>query len=236
MEPEKANTPQQRWYLSNMDLAGQVVADVGANVGRMSQFFFDHGDHATRVVSIEPLPQNLTQLRQRVATANSERWTVQPHAAAVTVTPVRLRPFHTAAEGWNAIALRPDVPSRPDTLEVAGRPLSVLAPDATIVKLDVEGQEWVLLDSMLEQLPDAHTWAIELHQVPGRRLQAFLGGLNAAGVQVFAAGQRPDDPRGAWHNVEITPTLAWAQVPVSKRRLDGSTFKMLHLMGKRRGR
>ena len=57
---------QERWYRDNIDFRGEVVADVGANVGRLSQFFWEAGDAATRVVSIEPLADNVAAIEARI--------------------------------------------------------------------------------------------------------------------------------------------------------------------------
>lgn len=221
---------QQRWYLRNMDPAGEVVADVGANVGELSQFFWDHGDAHTRLVSIEPLEQNLQVLRPRVQAAQSDRWRVEACAVSSTEGTVWIAPDHSAEHGWNAMVQDEEAPGR---VEVPCRRLDDLVPEATIVKLDIEGHEYVVLDEALAGMSRVHTWAVELHMVPTRPLQATLGAFVEHGFSVVAAAQRPGDRTGAWHNAPIPPSLAWDRIPVAKRRADGSVFKMLHIIAQR---
>jgi precorrin-6B methylase 2 len=64
---------QERWYLDNIPLKDQVVADVGANVGRLSQFFFDRVSRKGRVVSIEPIPSNIKAIEARIRRAGAKR-------------------------------------------------------------------------------------------------------------------------------------------------------------------
>jgi FkbM family methyltransferase len=215
-----------------MDLAGAVVADVGANVGRLSQFFWDAGDAHTRVVSIEPLPQNLEQLRRRAKTAGSERWRVEACAASSADGTLWIEPSHDDAHGWNS-AVRADA-GGDGRIEVACRRLSTLVPDATIVKVDIEGHEYVVLDEALEAMTGVVTWTVELHMVPQRPLGGVLEQFDRAGFDVFAAGQRPGDASGTWKNVAIPTTLQWDRIPVAQRRADGSVFKMLHVIAHRR--
>jgi hypothetical protein len=49
---------QERWYAEHLPLRDQVIADVGANVGRFSQFFWDASGGSSRIVSIEPPSTN----------------------------------------------------------------------------------------------------------------------------------------------------------------------------------
>jgi FkbM family methyltransferase len=221
---------QQRWYRHNMDPRGQVVVDVGANVGRLSQFFWDHGDEHTQLVSVEPLPQNLTQLQQRVTAARSDRWRIEACAVSSSDGTVWLESSHSREHGWNA-AVRAEAAA--GLLEVPCRRLSALVPEATLVKLDVEGHEYVVIDEALRAMRSVQCWAIELHMVTGRPLQDTLAAFVDHGYRVVAAGRRPGDSSGTWQNVDVPPTLGWDRIPIAQRRPDGSVFKMLHIIAKR---
>lgn len=219
-----------------MDLAGQVVADVGANVGVLSQFFWERGDGETHVVSIEPLPQALEDLRARARAlaGDDPRWRIEACAASDHAGTVWIEPAHDDREGWNS-AVRASGPG-PGRLEVPCRRLPELVPDATIVKLDVEGHEYAILDDALPAMPRVHTWAIELHMKRDRPLQATLAALAEHGYQIVAAGGRAGDPGGTWQDVPIPTSLDWSRIPVAERRPDGSIFKMLHILARRAAR
>ncbi len=116
---------------------------------------------------------------------------------------------------------------------VPSRKLSALAPEATVVKLDIEGHEYAVLDEALPRLARVHSWAIELHGVPGQPLQRVLAALMAQGFRVYAAAADRADPGGAWISEEIPASLDWSAVPAARVRADGSAFRMLHIVARR---
>lgn len=228
---------QQRWYADEIELHDQVVADVGANVGKLSQFFWDAGKGTNKVVSIEPLPQNIKRLKTRIARSKSKKWTLLPCAVSSQTTELRLERFHSTEQGWNASALKPgqSVSSSPGAKEVVvqAKPLSALVPNATVVKLDIEGHEYAVIDEAISTLKDVHTWAVELHMIEERPLEQVIQQFEQHGYTVFAASQQRGDPEGRWVSVPVTSSLTWAQIPVAKHMADGRVFKMLHIIAKR---
>lgn len=220
---------QLRWYAATIPLAGAVVADVGANVGHLSQFFLDAVGDAGRVVSIEPLAENVAAIRERIAACKAAgRWTVEACAASGRKGSAALALFRTPEGHWNS-----RVVDGKGARKVPTRPLSALVPEATVVKLDIEGHEYGVLEEALPVLGRVHSWAIELHAVPGVPLQHALGLLMAHGYRVYAGARRADDATGEWIGEEISATLDWAAVPPTRLRADGSAFKMLHVIARR---
>jgi FkbM family methyltransferase len=217
---------QERWYAEHIPLRDQVVADVGANVGRFSQFFWEASGGTSRVVSIEPLPENVEAIRERIRAANTDRWTVEACAVSARRGSVGLAVQRTPEGGWNSV-----VTAKAAARTVPCRTLSALVPDATVVKIDIEGHEYGVLEEALPRLARVRAWALELHRVPGRPLQAALGALMAHGYRVYAAAQAPQG--GGWASAEIPATLDWSQVPPAKVRADGSEFRMLHVLALR---
>jgi FkbM family methyltransferase len=218
---------QARWYADHIPLRGQVVADVGANVGHLSQFFWDASGGTSRVVSIEPLPENVQAIRERIRAAATDKWTVEPCAVSTRKGMVGLAVFRTPQGEWNSRV------AKEGTRKVPCRPLSAVVPDATVVKIDIEGHEYGVLEEALPRLAGVHTWAVELHRVPDRPLQLALGAFMAHGYRVYASTGDPRDPQGPWISTEILATLDWTDVPVARRRADGSEFKMLHILAQK---
>jgi FkbM family methyltransferase len=218
---------QERWYADHIPLRGQVVADVGANVGRFSQFFWDASGGTSRVVSIEPLTENVAAIRERIRAAGAERWSVQACAVSARAGSVGLAVARSPDGGWNSAVV-----ARGGARQVRCLPLSRLVPDATVVKLDIEGHEYGVLDEALARLARAHTWALELHQVPERPLQRALGAFQAEGYRLIAASRDPRAPQ-AWASTEISATLDWEDIPPAKVRADGRAFRMLHVIAQR---
>lgn len=237
---------QERWYAENIELRDQVVADVGANVGRLSQFFWEASGHTSRVVSIEPVPENVARIRERIAAAGTDRWTVVPCAASSVPGTVEMNVFRMpegpmnsvvrAAAGTSGVGGSADAPA-PDgtsvTADVPAKPLAELVPDATVVKVDIEGHEYPVLEQALPELSRVHTWTVELHMVAGQPLERVLQRFADHGYRVYAAGRRPDDPKGPWISAPVPTSLSWSRIPVAQVRADGSVFKMLHILAKR---
>ncbi len=216
---------QERWYADNIALRGQVIADVGANVGRLSQFFWDAAQGTSRVVSIEPLPENVAVIRERIRAAGADRWSIEHCAVSARKGSIGLAVSRTADGGWNSA-----VTAGKSARTVACRPLSALVPEATVVKLDIEGHEYAVIEEAVSRLARAHTWAVELHMMPGHPLQLVLGAFMAEGFRVFTPSR---SAQGAWTSVEVSATLDWADIPATRTRRDGTAFKMLHIIATR---
>lgn len=220
------------WYRRSLQLRGDVVVDVGANVGHISAFFFEHADETSRVVSVEPLSVNLRALRARVEAARSPRWTVRDCALSDRDGTGFMRSAFSLEHGFDAVLVEERGPHGAHE-QVAVQRLSTLVPDATVIKLDIEGGEYRVLDEALPALKRARAWAIEFHMSPQRPLQSALRQLADHGYSLQAAAQRPDDPSGRWHGVSIEPTLTWEGIPRAGNHADGSIFKMLHVLASR---
>ncbi len=221
---------QARWYADNIPLQGQFVVDVGANVGRLSQAFWDAGKGTNRVLSVEPLEENVATIRARIEQAETDQWTVVQGAVSAEDGNVSLRVADTPGEGRNSIV------TADGTRTTAAHRLTTLAPEATVVKLDIEGHEYVVLDQALIPMDKVHSWAIEFHLVEDRPLEVALSGLAKAGFRLYAATHRPDDRSGAWVSAEIAPSLTWASVPVARRGADGHVVKTLHVIARHQTR
>jgi FkbM family methyltransferase len=223
---------QAHWYANELPLAGGVIADVGANVGALSEVFWREGGN---VVSIEPLRANVRALEQRVAELDARgRWRIEPCAVSDHDGDIDMVPFLSTALGgkWNSAVA--DAHTTGTRVRVPCRRLSALVPDATVVKIDVEGHEYTVLDEALPKMQHVQAWAVELHMLPQRPLEEVLGRFHAHDYATFAAGRPPSDPHGPWRASAIPCELSWSAVPVARRRADGSEFKMLHVIARRR--
>jgi FkbM family methyltransferase len=223
---------QERWYLETLPLAGAVVADVGANVGRLSQFFWEQVGPSGRVVSIEPQPDNLRALDRRVREAAADNWRIEACAVSASEGALLMRAFDVDY-GKNSVVAAEPVDA---VYQVESRRLQDLVPDATVVKLDIEGHEYQVMPSAVPALERARAWALELHMVEGHPLEEALQLFVDHGFSLHAAGKKRDDPTGAWLGVPIAPTLSWAQIPGTPTVVDGlpDVFKMLHVIALRR--
>ncbi len=229
-QPTRSNVdPQEQWYSHNIGPKNAVVADVGANVGRLSQFFWEQGGGTCEIVSIEPLSENIAAITKRIEQSGANNWTVQPFAAFDHDGELELSVFPEPQLGWNATVVKPGQRGR----IVSCRRLSGMVPNATIVKIDVEGHEYAILSESLDRLVHVHTWALELHMVAEHPLETTLRSFVDRGFSLVAAGRTANNASGAWMNVPVGPELSWARIPVAQIRHDGSIFKMLHVIARR---
>ena len=227
---------QERWYAGLIPLREQLVVDVGANRGELSQFFFEQGAGTSEVLSIEPLAENVAIIEQRIGERIGQLGAARWRTAAVAVSDhdgeALLAVAREGASGWNSVVRR-DGREDAATRRVPCRRLSRLAPDATVVKLDVEGHEYVILEEALPRLERVHCWALELHSVPGWPLEQTLRRFTEHGFSLVAAGRRVGDAAGLWESIPIGPDLTWEQIPVARRLANGSAFRMLHVVARR---
>ncbi|MBL8678891.1 MAG: FkbM family methyltransferase [Myxococcales bacterium] len=229
---------QARWYEELLPLDREVVVDVGANVGELSRFFATTHGGRNRVLSVEPLSENIREIEAKIAAipGAAERWTIAPCAVSSRDAKVRLRLGRSedgdVATAHNSVVVEPGAPKGPDEREVDAKTLSAICPDATVIKLDIEGHEYAVLDQSLDALGSVKAWAIELHMTD-RRLSDTIGALRSRGFRVFGAGRRRSDPTGPWVTAEVPPSLEWANLPVASTHHDGSVFKMLHVVARR---
>lgn len=225
---------QERWYSEVIQLSQQVIADVGANVGKLSQFFWEAGRGSNQVYSIEPLPVNLQYIRARIAQCHAENWHVIAEAASDRAGEVALRVRNHPAHGWNSVvSTSPATTGDSGLVVVPSRPLPDMVPAATVVKMDIEGYEYPILDQSIALLKTVHTWAVELHYVPDRPLQRVLQQFADHGFTLVAAAQTPGDRSGRWSSAVITPQLSWERIPGVRKTPAGPEFKMLHIVARR---
>jgi FkbM family methyltransferase len=231
---------QERWYLESLPLAGATVADVGANVGRLSQFFWEHVGPSGRVVSIEPQSENVAAIEARIRESGANNWVVKAVAVSDHAGEVVTRVIDVEYGKNSVVVASP--PPRPSPLRGEGdlrtiscRVLQDLVPDATVVKLDIEGHEHAILPAAVPAMDKVKAWALELHMVEGHPLEATLDRFRAHGFELFAAGRKKDDASGAWVSVPAVRELGWQHIPGTRTAVDGvpGLFKMLHVLALR---
>ena len=220
---------QEVWYAENLPLHGEIVVDVGANVGKLSQFFWEQGRRTNTVISVEPMPENVKAIEARIKAAKAgNKWTVKRCAISGKDGHVQMRRLN-AQWGLNSMVPEGDAA---DTVAVACRRLEALAPNATVVKVDVEGHEYAFLPTAVPAMPNVKAWALELHCAFGERLEDTLRLFADRGYRLLAGAAKKTDPDGPWVSVPAAPEWSWEQIGGIPTIKDGlpSTFKMLHVL------
>lgn len=217
---------QVAWYTAEIDFSDSVFVDGGANEGALLHGLWEAVGGGFEVHAVEPLEENISKLRARMPPGAG--WNVHPVVLTDLDEARSVRVEDDGLSGHNCV-----VRSSGGDREVPGRRLSTLVPHATVVKLDVEGHEYTILDEALDAMPDVHAWAIEFHLSQARPLQAALGALARRGYALRAAGRRANDPDGPWIGADVPPSLHWGQIPVAHQNPDGTVFKMVHIIARR---
>lgn len=142
------------WVLENVALAGRNFLDAGAH----------HGQYAVvigaafpdcRIVSVDPLQENIdiTEVNLRLNGLNAElvRCVVSDHDGEVRFSDPAGLPGSNGriVEGGGMV--------------VESRRLCSVMPDANVVKLDVEGEEFKIIADQVDTMQAVDTWIVEVH-------------------------------------------------------------------------
>jgi FkbM family methyltransferase len=233
MAARQTLTPQQKWYASEINLRNQVIVDLGANVGEQSEFFWLQGKGQNIVISVEPLSENIKQLNRKIKKHKTKAWQLVQAVVNNTNNPTRVLFQQDTESGWNSVVIDDEKLASKNIIPVRSQRLSDIHPEPTVVKIDIEGHEYVVLNDAVATMPSIHSWAVELHMRKEYPLEGALKLFEENGFTIFAAGTDPANP-GVWKSIPISSALTWNQIPVAKINPDGSVFKSLHIIAKRK--
>lgn len=145
---------------------GGVVADVGANIGYNTVYAARRVGPQGRVVAVEPTVDNLAVLEHNVAANGLRQVTIAPVAAGRGrgEREFYVRGDTSAVNSFYPVSCYAEVT---ETVRVPVRPLDELvAGDADLVKIDVEGAELDVLGGMPRLLRSTNlTLIVEWHPV-----------------------------------------------------------------------
>jgi len=136
---------EYEWVLENVDLSGRAI-DGGAHHGHYAMTFYSGGAHVT---AVDPNQDNLEVL---AANMNLNKMECDTFLAAI---------WKANEEVWFSGESNGMVGGFTG-VRVAGLKLNAIDPEADVVKLDIEGAEYVVVPACLEDM-HAHTWIVECH-------------------------------------------------------------------------
>ena len=212
--------PELQTYLSSNVSAGKVFYDVGANVGFFSLLAARLTGPEGKVISFEPLPDNLLSLRENVA---------RNHFVNVRILPCALgaaneeRAFQVSERPtWGKLkGVGQEAPDRYlSDIKVTVRRLDDLVSEGAIpppdfVKIDVEGAEVEVVEGAIETLSQhGPTLIIELHGTGNRLTQVFA---RIGYCAIPLNGEFPDVAQAHW-NATILALPSRQAVSLAARR------------------
>ena len=163
------------------------ILDLGANVGLFGVFAAARWPRAT-VTAVEPDPANLAVLRRCVqAAGRGERWTVVAAAAAASGGSV---PFEAGGASLSRIA--PGGAAR-----VAAVDALALLDGVDLLKMDIEGAEYAVIDDLTAARTPVGQFLVEYHHrfdgVGAARTAVSIRDLRRAGYRLFNISESAEE-------------------------------------------
>ncbi len=148
---------------SDIDVSGKVVLDLGANVGGFTKMAVERG--AKAVIAVEPCPDNFQILSMNSPTSTNLNGAVSEHQDAVCE-------FYYATSKRNSVSSSTSKRRNASGSSITVNSYNFAALLETykpqVLKIDIEGKEYDLFDS-IDAIPEfVETVAIEFHRTSGR--------------------------------------------------------------------
>lgn len=148
-DPVKPYTQlEYEWVEKNLDLKNELVVDVGTHHGHYSLLLASM--EPKRLVCVEAVESNCA-----IAEVNLSLNGFDPVIRHCAITTVNGKVQFTADSNGRVVDR--------GVIEVTGIRLPAMEPKATVIKLDIEGEEFKVLPDQIDEMKEAHTWIIEIH-------------------------------------------------------------------------
>jgi FkbM family methyltransferase len=172
-DPLQAHTRiELEWLAHRVAGRREKIVDAGAYHGLYTLVMAKAADPASEVVAVDPVPSNCALIEVNLALnglhARIEESAISDEDGEVS--------FASGSCGR--------IVPRGGTVRPARR-LEAILPDATVVKLDIEGAEFALFPGQIERLPAAHTWVVEIHPGAGHAPNVILDGFTTRGFDLW---------------------------------------------------
>jgi FkbM family methyltransferase len=159
------------WLVDHLAGRHERIIDAGAYHGLYTLVLAKAAAPNSEVVAIDPIPSNCALIEVNLALnqlhARIEECAISDRDGEVS--------FASGSCGR--------IVPQGGTVRPARR-LETLLPDATVVKLDVEGAEFAIFPAQIDLLPKAHTWIVEIHPGARRDPQMILDAFTSRGFEL----------------------------------------------------
>jgi FkbM family methyltransferase len=146
---------EYEWVLDNVELKNKNIIDCGSHHGQYSVVLGLGAGNNCNLISVDPIAMNCTLTEINLLLNGITPQIVQ---CAIT-TSEKIINFSNQSNGFI---------SNNGSLSVQGRKLSSIMPNAEVVKLDIEGHEFEMLNQALNEMDNVQTWIIEVHPHTGK--------------------------------------------------------------------
>lgn len=172
----------------NLLRQGDVVIDVGGNVGYHALLASTCVGASGKVISFEPSPDTFVQFTRNRQLNNAENIDARQMAVSDRIGSVRLHLAEKGSQGQSSIVLSE---GKPESVEVQCLPLAeALDPSLleriALIKIDVEGAESLVIEGLLpivDRLPEKCVLFIEVTPTDGKTTAEIIAPLVAKGFK-----------------------------------------------------
>ena len=160
------------WMARRLQGTTQKIIDAGAYHGLYTLVLAASAEPGSEVVAVEPIRSNCALIEVNLL-LNGLKARIEPCAVSRRKSMVRLSSGscgHIVNQGG---------------IECPALPLTDILPDATVAKVDIEGEEFEIFPEQIDAMSGVHTWNVEIHPGTGRHPQKILEAFASRGFQLL---------------------------------------------------
>ncbi|MEX0967493.1 MAG: FkbM family methyltransferase [Bacteroidia bacterium] len=156
---------EYNWVLENIELKNKKIIDGGCHHGQYSVVLAKGSGNTAELVAVDPFPMNclLTNINRCLNDLNFKILEKAISEKETTLFFSDQSNGHLTSNG---------------KLKVESTTLYNIMPDAEIIKLDVEGEEFKIIPNDIERMSKVTTWIVEVHpsnqRIPDDLIKVFL--------------------------------------------------------------
>ncbi len=168
------NRRELEWLIANLDLSGARIIDAGAFHGIYTMVLARAVGTDGVVVAVDPVASNCAVIEVNLA---------------INGLPVRIENCAISnTDGEVAFSLDScgHIIDRGGVKVVSKRLASVL-PDATVLKIDIEGAEFSVIPEQIDEMTKARAWIVEIHPGMGGDPAVVTGAFKDRGYELWWA-------------------------------------------------
>jgi len=172
------NKAELEWLVANLDLGGERIIDAGAYHGLYTLAFAKTAGPAGQVTAVDPVTSNCAIMEANLAlnglSAEVENFAISNKAGKVSFSKGSCGHILPSGDHW-----------------VQARRLRDLVPDATVVKCDIEGEEFSVIPAQVDEMNKVRAWIVEIHPGPDRNPRTLVDTFASRGYRLLWSGS-PD--------------------------------------------
>lgn len=169
------NKMELEWLIANLDLESAKIIDAGAYHGLYTSAFAKAAGPNGLVIAVDPVGSNCAVIEANLALnglpCRIENCAISNSEGAVSFSKGSCG--HILASGDN---------------RVPARRFRDIAPDAEIVKCDIEGEEFSVIPEQIDEMTSVRAWVLEIHPGANRDTQALVETFASRGHRLLWSG------------------------------------------------